>query len=222
MGRPYVGYHNKEGKRLTGVTTILGAFGNKGGIISAANRLGLEGVDIKELWYKEAAHIGTLAHDMFEAHINPAVPLPDLSDYTDIEVAGANTAFDAFEAWWNQTNLEIVHTETSLTSEVHQFGGTIDAVGRLKNQDPDECVILDWKTSKGIFGKDLMQVAAYSILLEENTDLKVQGFHIVRLDKLQSDFVHRYFPNMDTIIEAWPVMVQMYELIKQTEARARG
>ena len=222
MARPKAGYKNNDGKRVSGVTTALNWFGDKGGIIYAANKLGLDGKNIRDEWYTKAANIGTLGHEMFEQYLHDTLDMDkitiDLTGYTDEEISKAKVAKMAAIAWFEQTNLEIVWTEKPLVSENMQIGGCPDALGR---DIQGNYVIPDWKTG-GVFGSALFQVAAYKILVEENfQDIKIKGFHIVRFAKDTGDFVHRYYPELDEQVAAFPQMVKLYRLMQQTEKRAK-
>jgi len=220
--RPKGGYKNTGGKRLVGVTTVGGAFGDKGAIIRAANNLGLEGKSIQDEWYTKAANIGTLGHDLFEQYLHDALGMDkielDLSDYTAEEIGKAQVSKAAAVAWFEQTKLEIVWTERPLVSEVMQCGGTPDALGIDTNGN---YVIPDWKTG-GVFGGALFQVAAYKLIIEENyPDIQIKGFHIVRFAKDTGDFVHRYYPELDEQAAVFPEMVKLYRLMQRTEKRAK-
>ena len=222
MARPKTGYQNKDNKRLAGVTTALNWFGDKGGIIYAANKLGLEGKTIKDEWYTKAAHIGTLGHDLFEQHIHKELNMElieiDLDEYTTEEITRANVAKGAAVQWFENTKLEIVWTEMPLVSEKMQIGGTPDA---LAIDSQKNYVIPDWKTG-GVFGSALFQVAAYKIIVEENfPEIEIKGFHIVRFAKDTGDFVHRYYPELDEQVEAYPQMVKLFRLMQATEKRAK-
>ena len=221
MARPTSGYKNAEGQRVPGTTTILGVFGDKGALIYSANRLGLDGKNIRDEWYGKAANIGTLAHDLFEAHILAEMGKPhtepDQSVYTDEEVETAHVAYGAAVEWLDQTNIRILQTETPLVSEKYQFGGTPDAIGV---DSKDRTVILDWK-SGGVYGSALFQVAAYKLLVEECLNMKIEGFHVVRFAKETGDFVHRWYPELDKQAEAFPRMRELYTLLQETDKRAR-
>ena len=223
MGRPKGGYKNEAGKRIVGVTTVGGVFGDKGALIRAANYLGLDGKTVQQEWYTKASNIGTLGHDLFEHWLlyglaNRVGPQVDCSPYSNEECAKANTAAHAAITWFGQTKMEIVWTEKPLVSEKMQCGGTPDALGK---DHTGKHVILDWKTG-GVYGSALFQVAAYKIIVEENfPEIKIEGFHIVRFAKDTGDFVHRYYPELDKQVEAFPQMVKLYRLLKETEKRAK-
>jgi len=216
MGRPAKGYKNEAGKRIVGVTTVGGVFGDKGAIIRAANYLGLDGKTVQDEWYTKASNIGTLGHDLFEDYLTERKGV-DLTSYTKNEVLKARIALDAAIQWIKGIDMEIVWTEKPLVSEKMQCGGTPDALGKDHNGNH---VILDWKTG-GVYGSALFQVAAYKIIVEENYDIEIKGFHIVRFAKDTGDFVHRYYPELDEQVEAFPQMVKLYRLLQRTEKRAK-
>jgi hypothetical protein len=85
--------------------------------------------------------------------------------------------------------------EKPLVSELHRYGGTPDAVLRL----PDGRLAMgDWKTSNGIYRDYLIQVAAYTILWEENGNEPITGgYHICRFSKEFPDFEHRYYGELE-------------------------
>src|SRR3990172_4640833 len=179
MARPAQGYLNAAGVRVPGTTTILGLFGDKGGLVYAANQLGLAGKSTKDEWYGKAANIGTLAHELFDAEIKRRAGETvsvNMDAYTVTEIAKAQMAFGAACEWLDQTNLKILWTEKPLVSEALQFGGTPDAVAV---DSKDRQVLCDWK-SGGVYGSALFQVAAYALLVEEVMSMKVQGYHVVR------------------------------------------
>ncbi len=236
MGRPAKGYKNEAGKRIVGVTTVGGVFGDKGAIIRAANYLGLDGKTVQDEWYTKASNIGTLGHDLFEQYLTTGILIGykgidlllcteeeiakaniDLLPYTDEEIFKANIAKNAAIQWFEGSRIEIVWTEQPLVSEKMQCGGTPDALGKDHNGNH---VILDWKTG-GVYGSALFQVAAYKIIVEENYDIEIKGFHIVRFAKDTGDFVHRYYPELDEQVEAFPQMVKLYRLLQRTEKRAK-
>ena len=222
MARPKKGYQNNEEKRVAGVTSVLNWYGDKGGIIYAANKLGLEGKTIRDEWYTKAANTGTLGHDFFEQYLHKQLDMEpieiDLDSYTITEITGAETARDSAIRWFENTHLEIIWTEMPLVSEKMQIGGTPDALGV---DAQGNYVIADWKTG-GVYGSALFQVAAYKILVEENLpDVEIKGFHVVRFAKDTGDFVHRYYPELDKQVEAYPQMVKLFRLMQETEKRAK-
>ena len=132
-------YKTSDGIRVPSVTTVLSRFKDSGGLLYWASQAGLDGKTLDEA-RAPAATAGTMAHDLVEAHINKR-ELPELHGDRDV-IAKARAAFEAFLRWQDMTKLAIRHTEVSLVSEKHKFGGRLDAIGVLAN---DLC-LLDWKS----------------------------------------------------------------------------
>lgn len=206
-------YKNKAGQRLPGVTTILSRFKEAGGLVHWAWDLGRQGIDYRQV-RDDAANAGTAAHLMVESDIR-GIPF-DRTPYSPELLERADSAFDAYRQWRDQTKLEPVATELSLVSEVHQFGGTMDLMltnGRL--------TLGDIKTSARLYPEHLIQVAAYAILWEEHhPDQPVQGFHILRFAKEHADFSHHHFANLDGAREAFLNMRRLYDLCAELKKRA--
>jgi hypothetical protein len=209
-------YKTSDGKRVPSVTTILSRFKESGGLLHWANQCGLNGQTLEDARVP-AASAGTMAHDLVEAHINGR-ELPDLHGDPDT-VAKARAAFDVYMRWQEQTRIAFRHTEVSLVSEEHRFGGRLDAVGVVGN----ELVLIDWKTSAAIYSDYLQQMAAYALLWEETyPDQPITGgFHLCRFAKDEGDFSHHHFPRLDRELEAFLVKRKLYDLEKECAKRVR-
>ncbi len=173
MPTPKAGYFLKDGTtKVPGTTTICSAYKDSGGLIHWAWNQGKQGLDYRETRDK-AGDIGTLVHAAVEAHIE-GTPLPVLDDVSE-------RAYRAFLRWQAQNNIEIIEQEIQLVSEEHEYGGTLDAVGVVDG----EHILLDWKTSKGVYKNYLLQLAAYAQLWNENCpDRKItKGAWLVRFSK---------------------------------------
>lgn len=191
-GRPKAGYYNATGKRVPGVTTILGRFKEAGGLIQWAYTCGRDGIDINEA-RDRAADAGTACHEMIDAHLHKRQF--QRGGYPPDVLAKADHAFLAFLEWAEQSKLALAASEVSLVSEKHQFGGTFDGAfvaGTLR--------LLDYKTSSGIYTDQLVQVAGgYAILWAEHyPDRPLHGIDILRISKPNApddpvSFEHRHF-----------------------------
>ena len=221
MARPTGGYKNAAGKRIPGVTTVIGRFKDSGALMWWAFSQGraAERGEIDSLYDKrdEAAESGTLAHEMVEAHIAGA-PFPDL-DLIPPEIAEqAKQAFRAYLKWERTTNIEIIEQEIPLVSEQYQFGGTPDAIGEIDG----ELCILDWKTSNSVYPDHLIQLASYRQLYEENNPDRpiTGGYHLCRFAKQDGDFAHHYYPDLSDGWEQFKLFLKAYELDKKLKKRA--
>lgn len=211
-------YKDSDGKRLPSVTTIIGRFKDSGALLYWANNAGLEGKTLDQARIP-AATAGTMAHSLVEAHLNKR-ELPTLEG--DGEIIGkARRAFDAYLTWSAMTKLEVRHTEVSLASERHKFGGTLDAIGIVNGSNG--LALIDWKTSNSIYPDYLYQLAAYKLLWEENyPDHPITGgAHLCRFAKEDGDYAHHHFPRLDDEAGTFLVMRDLYDRVKRTEKRVR-
>lgn len=211
-------YKDSDGKRLPSVTTIIGRFKDSGALLYWANNAGLEGKTLDQARIP-AATAGTMAHSLVEAHLNKR-ELPALEGDSEI-IGKARRAFDAYLTWSAMTKLEVRHTEVSLASEKHKFGGTLDAIGIVNGSNG--LALIDWKTSNSIYPDYLYQLAAYKLLWEENyPDHPITGgAHLCRFAKEDGDYAHHHFPSIDDEAGTFLVMRDLYDRVKRTEKRVR-
>jgi len=216
---PRQGYKNKQGKRVPGVTTIIGRFKDSGGLLYWACEQGkaIERGEISNLYDKrdEAADAGTLAHSLVEAHIN-GLPLPGVPD-NDIGIQ-AKQGFENYLRWAEDNKIQIIKQEMELVSEEYQFGGCPDAMG-IDSQD--RLCILDWKTSSGLYVDFLLQIAAYVLLWSENhPDQPITGgHHLLRFSKDNADFHHHYWTELDDAKRQFILFREAYEIDKRLKKR---
>ena len=221
-GRPKAGYKNAAGEKVPGVTTIIGRFKDSGALLHwafAQGKLAEQG-KIATLYEKrdEAAEAGTLAHNLIEASIHGEDPVAICTAHPIAETREkAWNAFQQYRQWAAQTGIEMVATEMPLVSEAYQFGGTPDAIGRING----ELVLVDWKTSNGVYQDYLIQLAAYKVLIEECTDYRITGgFHLLRFSKENADFAHHYWGELDDAWRTFVLFREAYDLDKRLKKRA--
>ena len=199
-----------DGNRVSGVTTILGRFKDSGGLLWWAFEQGkaMQRGEINGLYDKrdEAADLGTIVHEMVEAHIdgmNYTVP-DELTEAQKEQVWGA---YGAYFEWQQSVSMEFVAQEIPLVSEQYRFGGCPDAIAWVNNK----LSLVDWKTSNKVYPDYMMQLAAYKILWEENNpDDRIEGFHLCRFSKDYGDFSHHYFPELDLAEQQFLLLLQAY------------
>ncbi len=221
MAHPKGGY-KIDGKRVKGVTTVIGRFKDSGGLLYWAFEQGkaAERGEIEKLYDKrdEAAESGTLAHSMVEAQIKGEM-FKDPENVSEAVLSEARGAFGSYMTWANMTKLNIVEQEMPMVSEKYRFGGCPDAIGEING----ELCLVDWKTSNGIYPDYLIQLAAYKQLWEENNPDRplTGGFHLCRFAKSHGDFAHHYYPNLDNAWEQFKLFLQAYEIDKELKKRAK-
>jgi hypothetical protein len=221
MPTPRKGYFTSSGEKVPGTTTILGRFKDSGALLVWAWKRGKDHPD--EPLYAErdrSGGIGTAAHAMVEARIKGEDPeaREELLALDADGQAKARNAFGMYEKWAAMSNLEIVDQEMQLVSDTYRFGGTPDAIGRI---DGELCLV-DWKTSNGVYGDYLLQLAAYKLLWEENHPDKplTGGFHLCRFSKDHGDFAHHYYRELDSAREMFIHLRKAYEFDGELKKRA--
>lgn len=176
----------------------------------------------------KAADAGSIAHDIIEQHVLTG-ELPTVgSDWfrthalwqkaTDDVKDKARNCVKQYMRWRKQTSIEIVKTEKGGVSELYQYGGTYDGLGR--NGD-GELVLIDWKTSNGVYAGYLIQLAAYDQIIFETTGERVKEFHLLRMDKENADFKHHSWEDLSDGMTAFIHMRALYDLTYKLSRRAR-
>lgn len=179
-----------DGKRKTGVTTIIGILDKSGALIGWATELArdflLERIQeapvTEEQIYKscdlhserkvEASNIGSEVHDWIEAHIknqNPEMP----------QSKEAQIGVNAFLDWENANKVKFITSERLVYSKKHDFVGTLDIEAKVNGK----LCLIDIKTSNGIYNSFSLQTAAYVKADEEESGKKYSGRWIIRLAK---------------------------------------
>jgi hypothetical protein len=97
----------------------------------------------------EAAVRGTAVHALAEEVIHGREV--DVPDHLLAHVEG-------YVAWLDAFKVEPILTEFQVASRQFWYAGTGDAIVRIG----DTTWLLDWKTSKGVYGSTALQVAAYA------------------------------------------------------------
>lgn len=213
-GRPTV-YKTADGKRVPGVTTITGRFKDGSALINWAYRCGVNGIDMNRV-RDDAADAGKIGHTWVEDTIHgreltpfPAAPVEMLD--------AASNALAAFVDWRKRNDVEFLETELPLVSEVHRFGGTLDALARIGGK----LRLVDFKTGNRVYPEHLAQLGGYSILLAERGTI-IDGADLLRLDKEHGSFAHHEWAQSIVSIgeTAFLRMRELYDLDAQLKKAA--
>ena len=169
MPTPKAGYRDAGGNRLPGVTTILGAHKDAGGLVHAAWKLGSQGLNYRNEWDK-AAKIGTCLHARIEAFITKTDF--DEMEHTGGAVTHSQLAYESFLRWaegrtfTGDCEVPLIHPRG--------FGGTIDYL--------EPGLILDWKSNKALYPEVYAQVGGYALLIEVHFG-QLPDCKVIRFDK---------------------------------------
>lgn len=207
-----------DGVRVPGVTTILSRFKESGGLVHWAWKLGMQGIDYREV-RDTAADAGTIAHDMMECWVRGRTFDPAKHDANLVAVA--RPAFSAFLTWAEQSKFTIAESEVPLVSKQYRFGGTRDAI-----LIDGKRAIGDWKTSNNVYPEYLCQLGAYAILDEENGGKIEGGFHLLRFSKQEKpddpvQFTHYYWSQLDKAKKAFLLMRELYDVMADLKRFAK-
>ena len=176
--KAHIRYVNAMGKRLLGVTTIIGVL-NKPLLVPWANNLGLQGINVRD-YVSDKADIGTLVHEMMFCDLKGTEV--DTSYYTGQQIDIAEYSFKKYLKWKKEHTIEPILLEEGMVSEKYQFGGTID----------NYCVIdgihtlIDYKTCKALYLEHFIQVSAYRQPLRER-EYKVKQCAILRVGRSEME-----------------------------------
>jgi len=179
-----------DGKRMTGVTTILGVLA-KPALISWASKEACEYVrqnlklfeDLEAVLEKaknayaqkrdKAADIGTLAHSLVETYIKTNNFTPTGNEQIDAMVT-------QFIVWSQVNKVEFLNSEKVVWSREHFYGGKYDFTCKID----DKTYLGDYKTGSGIYFEMFLQCAGYQLaLLEQEPETKIDGHIIVNTTK---------------------------------------
>ena len=198
-------YRLKNGTRVPGVTTVIGGqlAWSKPALLWWAWSQGKEGKDFRET-KDEAADLGTRVHALIERQMRGQL-IGEIS--TDCE-----SALLAFYEWRDSVKLEATGSEVPMVSEKFGYGGTIDYPALVSRRR----VILDLKTSKGVYPDHRIQLAAYGWLWNEtHPDDPVTGYHLLQVGKETGGFAHFYYPSLEKEFQAFLLLRELYRLQKE-------
>ena len=151
-----------------------------------------------KLYDDSALDVGSCVHMMCELDLKGRAQ-EDIDFYLETTLrdpedrAKASSAFTAFRKWRADFHVTAHTQETSFISERLQYGGTIDTAAIIRNG----LALIDFKTTKSgeVYPEMVLQLAAYSILWEENRpdEPLTAGYHLILLPKDGSKPIHREF-----------------------------
>jgi hypothetical protein len=204
-------YKNAAGRRVPGVTTILGelakphlmpwyASTERDGILRLMGRdtwtarALIEKLPVRDngkpLWFAEAARdsaadLGTISHARIHARLRRTELDPE---GLPPDLYGKSDApVSRFFGWF--AGHDMVETEHVMVSERWQIGGTTDV---LAYGPTGELELWDIKTGKPWhkgtpYKEHIAQVAAYAAMYEETAGRKVSNIRIARIGKTEGD-----------------------------------
>ena len=188
-------FYGPKGEYLTSVTGATGIIDKSGPLMYWAvnlsrdyllgkiNKGAITEEDILEaskqhrVFKKKAADIGTLIHEWCSNWILGKKPkMPE-----DEKVVNGITAFLKFQ---KEHKLKWLESERYIYSKKHNYAGILDAIAK----EGKKLVLVDFKSSNGIYEEMYFQVAGYQIAWEEEMNKKIDKRIIVRFGKEDGEF----------------------------------
>lgn len=189
-------YRLKDGTRVPGGSTIAkvaGANQMENAIKKWANQLGLDGHDCNK-YMDKLAGVGTLLHDMAMFFFLGKDRTELFQNYDGWTVEQAKKCYVKFEEWTKDKEFDPIYVEVPFVSEKYRFGGTPDFYGRIKINGVWYFVLLDWKTSKGIYDSHWYQTVGYGKMLEHDHGKLLDMVGVVKMprsDEEKFQFKHK-------------------------------
>lgn len=212
--KAHIRYRVADNTIVPGVTTVLGLL-NKPALVPWANKLGLQGIDVKK-YVDDKADIGTLGHAMVTDTLMGTVT--DLSDYSQNQIDLAENCALSFWEWEKENPIEeVFFCEKPLVSEAHRFGGTLDIYAKVNGRRE----IIDLKTGSGIYDEHLWQVAALKRLLEEHGN-PVDGVRIINIPRTETEaFMQRIASEKESEV-GWEIFLSLLRVYNLKKEMGRG
>jgi hypothetical protein len=166
----------------------------------------------------KAAEIGSQAHALIEWNMRKALgqvvgPEPKIEEK-------ALWAFMAFEDWAKAVDLMPVLIEQTVYSHTHCYAGTMDLLARVNGV----LTLLDFKTSKAVYGEAHLQNVAYQVALAEMGHQRAEAGLILRLPKIEQDpaFEAVQVPPANTLFPTFLAVKQVWEWWYAEEQASRA
>ena len=220
-------YRTIGGERVPSVTTILSVI-NKPGLVNwAAREAAKEAIkqvkaanltlipttaelnEIEETARRahtrirdDAAEIGVAIHEVIEARLQGKVVEPS-REVPEHVVRNVNEFFNDSLMGFSVFERELV------VAHPWPFAGTLDAILKIG----DKLILIDWKTSSGIYPEMALQVSAYSKAYEYTHKYKVDEAWVVRFPKT-NDPVELVVANIDRGWEAFQAAASLHACIE--------
>lgn len=126
---------------------------------------------------KAAADIGTQAHAWIEQHIKAQLKFDSMPESPTNEKVLSCT--NAFLRWEKENYVDYVASERKIYSRQIGYAGTLDVIAHVNRRR----VVLDLKTSNGVYPEYLLQTSGYQMAYEEETGEMLDGRIILKISK---------------------------------------
>jgi len=165
--------------------TLLDEAGKSGSKVHHAIDLLFQGVELKPT--------GFTKEDIDNCHLVE----PDLIKYLKKPFnKKEDICLRGFLNWCEKFKPEVEETEKIVWNDELKYAGTLDFIGSIEWKGKRMDVIIDWKTSKGLYPEFELQVASYwGCLKKENNPVLVQlgvnkcGWRMVMIERVEEKLI---------------------------------
>lgn len=164
---------------------------------------------------EEAGSIGGKVHEWAESFANAQINGSDAPEIKDDEEQGVLSGINAFLDWYNAHEIKFLESERLIYSRKYNFVGTLDGIAMINGKR----MLIDYKTSKGIYSEMHYQISAYRLAWEEETGEKLDGMVILHFDKESGAFTAKEFSDED-YAKNWPTFLACLEVKKREKELA--
>lgn len=199
-------YECQDGKMVPSVTTILQILGNKE-INYWANRLGFRHIDY-ETELERLAYNGTLMHSVMQHIVDPTLENDPIIFKDKFEEEKYSKLGNKFINMIKDYSYNTIFTEKSFVSSKLGYGGTVDWFAEMSGFN----MINDFKSSKRVYMKHLLQLGGYYNLMTEN-GYKIDGGSII----LVNEKISTLYPiNLDSLKKLGEIFNYIYYVYQNT------
>lgn len=229
---PHTVYKGSDGKRLPGVTSILGEL-SKPQLLGWYAEMERDGVQrylktglslplrdngkilpFAEIKRDKAADLGTVTHAFCQAWL-----LKDTLDPDGIPAEvyeQAQHGLGRFVEWWGEQGFALIHSERIVIGEVgsRHYGGTVDILAHDKSL---RVVLVDLKTTKASpwwpYDETYGQVAAYAegAANDPRLALPVERIVVARIGKEPNDTIQAVELTQKERVAGWHLFCAAYD-----------
>lgn len=136
---------------------------------------------------EDAANIGTLTHDFaFYTEIGNVLKIAEVEAQIESHIDKDKIlgCVNQFKEWRSTNQDEMVASEAIVASTQLHAAGKFDRLSRRNGK----LILSDFKTSSAMYLEQMIQMAAYAVMIEEWMDLKVEGLEVLRFGKDDAEF----------------------------------
>lgn len=178
----HVKYYNRQGYEVPSCTNVVKLL-NKPELVGWANYMGFKRINTTR-FLQQKAEYGTYCHDLAEQYLQGIILSKDTSDKVSFdERSDIIYRLQILGNKFKDADMNILGMELQMHGS--RFGGTLDLLVNIPSKN--RLILLDFKTSKSVYDSHLIQLAGYSLLLEELYGLSVTDVGVILLSKDPDD-----------------------------------